>query len=375
MALTADGLKYFSPEPRFTRSVDVPDGTTRYADEFVAWDADNTLRGYSPRADYRFFGVNLVQAVASTSRLINGEHPAVVAYAGGVMRDATITGLATTSLGKFVYADANDGLTLTPTHPLVPPVGEVIRVISASGDKGDVRLFPADYVEFDPIKRMIQAAQAQGRFVYDENFYALPVAGAAGTTFDLQGTNAAAITHAEGGGWALTTGSTGNDQTVLIGEAAGSVAGGLEPRRAGAVLFLFETGSSIADRQIMAGLSLTAAIDGTTDADKLVISYDSGASTANFRVLHSENGTDSTAIDTGVACTADTTYCLAVCSNAAGEGEVYLGTGRTFERVASGLTMTAAATLLPMFGVETETAAAASGQILRRAVLSMDYAA
>lgn len=374
--LTTDGNKNFSPEPRTFRNIAPPDETTRYADEFVALDADGDLRGYDIRADYRFVGVNTRQATASATRQINGEVDAIVANAGGKMGNATVTGLAAGSEGKRVYASAADALTLTPTHPMVPAVGSVRKVLNVAATKADVMIRPESEIASDIFERHRQAAVEQARFFRAEDFRALPHADANDCVLDLQGTNAAAITHAAGGGWNVTTDTAGNDQSILIGEASGALlSGGLTPNRAAVCVFEFETGGSIADREIWTGLTLTGALDGTTDADKLVIQYDSAGADANFRVIHSVGGADSTPIDTGVACAVSTKYALAIVVTAAGKGEVYLGANGSWERVASDLTMTAAAVLKPLFAVETLTTAAASGQIVRRFDVSMDYAA
>jgi len=122
----------------------------------------------------------------------------------------------------------------------------------------------------------------------------------------------------------------------------------------------FETGASIADVTIWAGLKLTNDNVVATDADQVFIRY---ADSGNWIVVSSIGGTD-TETDSGVAVAASTKYHVGIKINADRTAEVFINGVFIYKTAA----LTDAVDFIPYIGVEAGTGAAKAITVFDEAI-------
>lgn len=393
-ATTAADLAY-SNEQKRSRSAVIANGVTIYNNRWVAMDRAGYAQQHDVRADYFLAGPAAGQDTGNTSA--TRPPRIIIPNSGGTLHHVSVTGAsALTDRDKYVYLTAAEGYTLTPPHAAALPMGRVKNWKTST--YCDVSVFAEDHWPVDEFERLIAACIAQGRKFHDERFNQLPLLGTsidpstaadpsqaeidaifqANRDYQIAGTGAAATDAAyatSGGGIVLTAAGSQNDETMLISRnnpaSASWLSNGLKPNLAGAFLAEVVLPSTITDILVALGVKLTATSTQATDDDSLYIAFDTGSGSANFRTIRSVGGTDSDPVDTGVAATASTTYRLLVIFDASGNGEVYLGLPGRMVRIASGLSMTAAAALLPVAGVKTlESGGTARTLTIRRVLVA-----
>jgi len=135
--------------------------------------------------------------------------------------------------------------------------------------------------------------------------------------WEIAGTNAADanISFADGGGITGATAGADNDQVILqphtdTKQSAWAAIKWNTNDRPG-YAHRIKTAASVADLLIHAGLTLTAALDETTDADQIKFTVDGDVPDANIQCNYSIDGTDYQ-IDSGVAIAASTEYGLEI---------------------------------------------------------------
>lgn len=137
---------------------------------------------------------------------------------------------------------------------------------------------------------------------------------------EVYGTNmtSALATYDKNGGLKLTTAGANNDQAALQAHANSgvspfAVAGFLGSENSPRFECRIKTGSAVTAQKIFMGLSLTSALDGTTDDDGIKIVYTTASTHGQWEVWWSIAGTDYTyTVPTSVvaAVAADTHYRL-----------------------------------------------------------------
>lgn len=131
----------------------------------------------------------------------------------------------------------------------------------------------------------------------------------------VSGTNAVdgCSALATSGGVTLTTTTAANDQVIISPNSTGQlgVSGMFNSDKQPVFECYVETGASIAATKIVAGLSLTAALDGTTDDDGIRFAYVAGGDSGKWTLLISRGGED-TKIVVNNAVQASTRYKLSI---------------------------------------------------------------
>jgi hypothetical protein len=178
--------------------------------------------------------------------------------------------------------------------------------------------------------------------------------------FELQGTNAASSSssfNAEGG-IDLTTAGADGDQVILAPHvdtnqsAWNLVTWGTD--KSVAWECWIETGASIANAVIWAGLKLTNTSVTATDDDQVFFRYEDDVNDGEWEAVSSIGGTDDEH-DTGIAVAADTVYHLQIVIDATRVARFYIN-GTLVETTDA---LTDATDLVPYIGVEADGAAAA----------------
>lgn len=191
----------------------------------------------------------------------------------------------------------------------------------------------------------------------------------------VAGTNgtSALCTAAVGGGVTLTTAGADNDQEYLLPNTNGALNGleavKFDPASAPVFATAITTAASVASINIWAGFLLTvpAPLDYTTDADKIIVSFDTDTDT-NFQVRYSVAGTDY-AVDTGVTPAASTTYKIVISIGDDSKPVVLIDDAVVLNRPRA---LTTGANLIPSVGVQALTGAA-KAITCRKIILSKDY--
>lgn len=178
--------------------------------------------------------------------------------------------------------------------------------------------------------------------------------------FEVLGTNATSgsVTFNAEGGLTLTTAGADGDSVILLPHldanqsAWTQITWGTDKQTAWQCRV--ETGASIANAIIWAGLKLTNTPTSATDDDQVFFRYEDDVNDGEFQAVSSIGGTD-TATDSGVAVAASTTYELVIAIDDSRIARFYInGT-----LVATSSALTDATDLIPYIGVEADGAAAA----------------
>jgi len=202
------------------------------------------------------------------------------------------------------------------------------------------------------------------RLVLTERFYRRPAIQAdiandsANKVMAAGGTNmtSALCTFIAGGGLQLQTAGALNDQAIIYGEQTAGQSiwhsttwlSSMEP------IFKFNCrGSDTANIRVQGGCQLTTALDDTTDAQKIIVRFDSSdgvTSAVNWVVCSSAGGVDALE-DTGVAYTNNVNYRIVISVSAARQCSVFINGALVSTPATHTL---AAATDLgePMFGIQ-----------------------
>lgn len=178
--------------------------------------------------------------------------------------------------------------------------------------------------------------------------------------FEVLGTNMASAlsTFNAEGGITLTTAGADADQAILLPH--------LDANQTAWTKYtwgtdrevwwecLFDTGASIANAIIWAGLKLTNTQVVATDANQVFVRYEDDENSGKFQVIESIAGTDTTT-STDLAVAASTQYHIAIKINEDRKAEVYIN-GQLYRKTG---VLTDAIDLIPYIGVMADGAAAA----------------
>ena len=283
--------------------------------------------------------------------------------------------------GKWVYAEDSLTLVIDPSDNTVPLAGfiENVTVIGTNGDGEADVILDADWAsatQADPPKITVITDQ----YVLSEDFSLRPTlaasidpSDAAAMTqaevdiifrsnkhFEVAGTSmtAALATFHPLGGVSLTTAGGDNDQAIVQPRTNPASATywdrGLNTGEEISWETRFLTGASIASLLIMAKLGLTNALNETTDADQVGISFDTDVGgEVNFQAFTSIGGTDA-ASDTGIVVAINTEYKIRIELDSARLPRIYIDDDLVF----TGAALTDVSTFKPFVGVQALTGAA-----------------
>lgn len=192
---------------------------------------------------------------------------------------------------------------------------------------------------------------------------ALAIMAKANRNFMLAGTNAVTGCGAfvAGGGVALTTTTSSNDQVLLCphstaGQSQWTTAGLWTSSNALRFETKIKTGSSIAAATLFAGLKKTNTPVVATDDDQVYFRYEPSEIGGRWKLVISRAGTDEE-YDTGVTVAASTEYVLEIDTDSNRKVAAFINGKCVYQR-SQGSALTASVSLYPFLGVQTTTTAA-----------------
>lgn len=187
--------------------------------------------------------------------------------------------------------------------------------------------------------------------------------------FEVLGTNStsALSTYYAEGGITFTTAGADNDQMILVPHLDANQSAWEQVTWGTDQETIWEcalrTTATITSMTIWAGLKLTNTSVTATDNDQAFFRYAAATNSGKWQAVHSIGGTD-TATDTGIAVAASTTYRLRVAIDASRIARFYInGT-----LVSTSTALTDATDLKPYIGVQANTGAARSINIIGQAI-------
>lgn len=202
----------------------------------------------------------------------------------------------------------------------------------------------------------IQNAAEATRMIADPDFEVL------GTN----GTSALSTFYAEGG-ITFTTAGADNDQMILVPHLDANQSAWEQVTWGTDQETIWEcalrTTATITSMTIWAGLKLTNTSVTATDNDQAFFRYAAATNSGKWQAIHSIGGTD-TATDTGIAVAASTTYRLRVAIDASRIAQFYINGAL----VSTSTALTNATDLKPYIGVQANTGAARSINIIGQAI-------
>lgn len=194
--------------------------------------------------------------------------------------------------------------------------------------------------------------------------------------FEVLGTNmtTALCTFALGGGITMTTAGAADDQSILLphlntNQTAWSLAAQWNSAKSPRFETVLETGASITNYILWAGLKLTNTQVSATDDDQVFVRLEDDDATypGQFVIVHSRDGTD-TVTPTGITAAVSTQYKIVIDVDSDRKFTVTIN-NKNINHPASGATFPALVTgesLIPYIGIENDGGAGAAKAVTVR---------